>query len=1000
MADGTALKEVLKLSCPRLPDERQPPLLGLAQCMLAPDGKRLSARVTLFGYHLATLDDKGALTPNTALTLENITIDTTSSPWTVSQAADAEGLRISLQQNVRMPGNGGSQQTVTNWYKDNSTRITHTLKETFSHDPENLTHRSCTTTTLSEGGRELTPVLSQQVRSALSGLILRESNQDELGRPTTAVIHVYDARKRKAMSYITDYDAATFTQGADSQVEDQGVRRVETGEGTWLIVIGPDGRCGRTLYDGLQRPVRHELQRYAGADHSAHNYCLIQDLRYDAYGNVAEQNLYDYLPGGLRRRQPNLQFPAGLKDWFWQGETSSTSTDAAGNTSQVTEQTLGSMSKDVSASVRQTMTTHADGRFSQLQQRWSGAESETNASRVDINKKLDALGRVIELAETVANPDGSRPAVPTRIWRMGYDTLGRKAKQECPDGMTVEYDYQGYATSPTRLTVRKGDQVRVLGSQALKGEGLEGEQVVSRVRGEVAKQGALTYGYEEDATVLPDSSKIVREASADGERVYFYAQYPANAGKALKRTLLVSFKRSLIARAVSKERHEADEYQGQNEETITSAALLGTYSVRQQARGSSHRQCAQQSLRGEVSQILHANTVTGQCWRDSNGLVRRARRDGMEYLYDYTAQGQIKRLMVKGSRADCDLEMNRDYDLQGREISREYRLAGIAVVRHELEWSSTGQLLSKAVYRNGEAEPSSRQTYAYDSLRGWLLNWTIAANESDQAHDSDGNVLIGQAYQYDLLANLTQCRSQRADGTVEIRDYSYHAHYATRRESVTITLLASSGKEMSRETRQLNYNANGNLSLNERGQTLSYTPTGRLASVSDSTGLLTTYEYDADDRLIGQWDNSTRQRMLLAYSGDRLCMETWQDEHNVVVKRRILDEQAGLAIQVVNSTDDDIRSQTLFNLADPQDGGADQYRLGDDGTWARSSVTFSPWGKHASNGCTPLKGSGSINNGLTRSQAATTWATGTAATTPVRSASSNLMPGARSVWAG
>ncbi|MBJ9975174.1 hypothetical protein IAE35_06630 [Pseudomonas sp. S75] len=958
MDDETALDQVLKLSCPTLPDERNPPLLGLAQCTLAPDGSRLFARVTLFGYHLATLDDKGVLTPNTALTLENITVDVSTAPWTVSQAKDADGLRITLQQNTRLPANSGSQQTVTCWYKDNSTRVTHMLTDAFSYDAENLTHRTCTTTTLTEDGRELTPVLSQQVRSALSGLLLRESSQDELGRPITAVTHVYDARKRKALSYLTDYDAVTFTQGAESHDEGHGVRREETDNGTWVTVTGPDGRCGRTLYDGLQRPVRRELQRYPGADHSAHNYCLIQQVRYDARGNIAEQNLYDYLPGGLRRRQSNLQLPAGLKDWFWQGEMSSTSTDAAGNLSQITERTLGSITRDTRATVRQTLTSHADGGFSQLQQRWSGAESETNTSHVDIHQKLDALGRVVERTETVGKADGGRPAAPTRSWRMGYDTLGRKTKQACPDGMTVEYDYQGYAKTPTKLTVRKGDQVRVLGSQTLKGQGLQGDQVTGMTRAEVANEGALQYQYEEHATLLPDSSKIISEASADGTRVDFYAEYPARKGKALKRTLLVSFKRTLIARAISKERHEDGEHQGQNEEIIDSAALLGTYSVRQQARGASHRRLAQHSLRGEVDKVYHANTVAGQCWHDNNGLVRRVKRDGMEYLYDYTARGEIKQLMVKGATADCDLEMNRAYDIFGREISREYRLANNGLIRHELEWSATGQLLSKAVYRNGEAQPSSRQTYAYDSLRGWLLNWTIVTNESDQAHDSDGNVLTGQSYEYDLLANLTRCRSQRADGTVEIRDYDYHAHYATRRESVTITLLDKAGKETSRTTRQLCYDANGNLAENERGQTLTYTPTGRLASVSDSTGLLTTYEYDADDRLIGQWDNGAKQRRLLAYSGDQLCMETWQDAGGVVVRRRILDEQAGLVVRVVNATDDGTSSQTLFNLADPQDGGADQYRLAADGTWTRSGVTFSPWGEASTQQLRALEGIG------------------------------------------
>ncbi|MDC0687953.1 hypothetical protein POF53_10180 [Mitsuaria sp. RG] len=945
MADGTALLDALQFCCPSIPDTRQPPLLGLLQLFRAPNGSALSAKMTLFGYHLVTLDSKGILIPNTVLTLENIAVDPKTSPWTVSKMKDGEGLRITLQQSTRALDHSGSQQTVTTWYNDNSTRLTHALNETFSHHAASNTHLSCTTTHLVEEGVELQPVLSQQVRSALSGLLLRESHQDELGRPVSQFHHLYDIRGRQNGNYITAYDATTFTEGVNSQATDLGVRREETGNGTWVTVTGPDGRCGRTLYDGLQRPVRHELQRYPGADQTAHNYCLLHETHYDACGNIVEQNLYDYLPGGLRRRQRNLQLPNNLKDWFWHGKSSSTTTDSTGNTTQVTENSLGSINQKTHSTVRQSLTSYADGQFSLHQQRWSSHGAEKTAQGIDSKKKIDAFGRVLELTEVVPSADetGSQPT--TRLWRMEYDALNRKTKQHCPGDMTIEYDYQGYATSPVKLTVRQGKEVRVIGSRTLKEKGLKGEQVLTMTRGNAATEGGLTYKYQEQCTVLPDSSKIVKELNADGESVDYFTEYPCEAGKTPRRTLLFSFKRAPIAHAISKERHAFGEHQGYNTELTTSAAVVGTHSIRQQTRGASLRHTVHSSLRGEIEHVRLASGVHKQIWRNANGQVRRVQRAGMEYLYEYTTLGEIKRVQVKGSSADHDLEMNSTYDAFGYESSREYRLAGETVVRHERVWSPTGQLTSKSIYRDGGTTPSSTQTYKYDAVRGWLTGWSIDAKDGDKVLDSSGNVLSSQSYQYDLIANLTQCRSERADGTTEIRDYTYHTHYSTRRESVSITLLDRAGKQISQSKVQLGYDANGNLSVNERGQNQSYTPTGRLASVSDASGLLTTYEYDADDRLIGQWDHVRKQRHVLAYSGDRLCMEIVQDKRGTIIKRRILDEETGLLAQVFDSSDSDTNGRMLFNLLDPQDGSGDQYHLAEDGQWVRAGITFSPWGE-------------------------------------------------------
>ena len=945
MADGKKLSEVLQLTCPTVSDTNQPPLLGLLKLDRSPDGGMVYAKMTLFGYHLATLDSRGVLIPNTVLTVENIAADPTHSPWIISKAKGTEGVRVTLQQNSRTTDGSASSQTITNWFKDDSTRITHTLNETSTRDP--ATHTHLTRTTAAPDGKSAhAPVLSQQVRSTLSGALLCQSSQDEDGHPVSETHFLYDVRGRSTGTYLLGYDEATFCKGADRDTRGLGIRREESGQGTWVTVVGPDGRCGRTLYDGLQRPVRHELQRHAGGDHSAHNYCLIHEVKYDAFGKLLEQNLYDYLPGGLRRRQRNQQLPAKLNDWFWQAGSSSSSVDATGSRTQVNEHTLGNLRNNLTATVRQTLTSYGDGRLEQQRQRWAGKEADKNNRAIAQTTKYDAQGRVVEVTEIAAHAaDGS--AKTTRIWSTEYDALNRRTKQHCPGKKTIEYDYEGYATSPVRITVRQGTQTRVLGSRTLEGNGLKGEQILTMTRGDGAKESALVYGYQNRAVEFPDKSRIISRPGSDGQSIDYFIERTDSQGNNPSSTLLVSFTQSSIARAISRERHAEGEHQAENVELTSSANLLGSYRIQQHARNVSYRHSVQGSLRGEVEQVRNANGVLSRIWRDANGHVRRVRRNNVEYLYGYNAAGELEHTRVKGTSAAHDLEVSSTYDALGFESSREYRLAGKPLVRYERTWSAAGQLLSKRLYRDGASSPASQQDYTYDPTHGWLLEWSIKSQEGDHAQDHNGNALKSQSYQYDLLANLTQCRSERADGTVEIRDYSYHKDYSTRREQVTVTVQDRAGKQTARTTIQLQYDGNGNLTVNERGQQLGYTPTGRLASVSDTTGLLTTYEYDANDRLIGQWNNVLKQRQLLAYSGDRLCMETWQDTQGTIIKRRILDEEAGLVVQVLDSSDSGTNTRTLFNLLDPHDGGGDQYHQNESGEWVRASITFTPWGEAA-----------------------------------------------------
>lgn len=274
----------------------------------------------------------------------------------------------------------------------------------------------------------------------------------------------------------------------------------------------------------------------------------------------------------------------------------------------------------------------------------------------------------------------------------------------------------------------------------------------------------------------------------------------------------------------------------------------------------------------------------------------------------------------------------------GVKFSGTYRLDGVVKSRYEQDWSGAGQLLSKRWYRNGEAEPTRSESFTYERLRNELQKWSVQAVEGYAIEDASGRAIKTQSYSYDALGNVRTCVTTYEEGQVETRNYQYDdTMQPTRRTAVL-------GDDL-KAVISLEVDANGSLTKNAHGQTLSYSHDGQLISVEQGGLLMSRYEYDEQGRLATQWDEAQKQFRVLEYEEDRLCGERWLDAKGTPVRHKILDEETGLVVHCTDVGKERDVTKTFFLLSDPQAAGGEQFSIDEHGEWESQAIGFTPWGE-------------------------------------------------------
>ena len=941
LADGKPLATVAALQCPTLADLRQPPLLARVEYLSFDGAATSAATLTLCGYANATRDTQGRLTPDTVLVLEGVAVagvEKEAKEWAVSLAESWSGVKVTLIQNQQGAVQGAVQsitRTATTWYKDDTARRTQTVTESTVKGVQNGTWKVVTQAPLIDGGEA---IISQQIQSALSGRLLRESHQDGQGKPERFTCHEYDTRGRGTRSVTYRYDAGAFDSGKVTGLEvihEQTCAITETGSGTWLTTNRPDGRKQRTLYDGMQRAIRSEVQREPG---ETSEFVVLQESSWGRGENPDSVKTYDFLPGGLCTHDDKaIQAPVQLRHHFWQAFTDPVVEKNAKDEQTATHQSVLALLHDgVQHTHRQQQVNHAAGAVTLSSAMWRGHDTSDEAKALKTEDSIDARGRNVVFKQWVPMEDAT---VKSREWTTTWDDLDRPVSHTQPDESVVTWSYQGVSSVPTSVSIKaKGKASQVLGTQSLEGGGNLGDKVTGVVVG--GKKG-LAYSERAGKITGPDGKK--RFSKATDSKVEWYVEGKDDSTG----TLLASFEYNKLTQSLKAERPAQGSHQSQVTSEALTPLLLGGWRFDRTVHAQRQRQEALVSLRGKVQQAKHANGVTSQGWDSAQGQCSRVVRGSLEYWYEYTALGQCERMTVRDLKTGRTLAVSYTYDKLGNEVERQYRLDDQTKARYVQTWSSIGQLLSKTLFRDGQATPARTETFVYytsvNGTRDELQKWTVEASAGNEIKDAEGHSLKEQRYKYDVLGNLVECRTTRGNGDVELVTYTYDSDQPTRRTQQSTQLTPKGGQAGTLRTLAYTYDAGGQLANNEREQTLAYSDTGRLRSVTEKgqAAPSTYYEYDENDCLLSQWIATSNQRRILAYAGGVLCGETWLDKDGKVVRSLTLDEHAGVVVE-----DRQGSAQTqLFVLSDPQQAGGDEYWVDATGAWQHRSLAFTPWGE-------------------------------------------------------
>ncbi len=150
------------------------------------------------------------------------------------------------------------------------------------------------------------------------------------------------------------------------------------------------------------------------------------------------------------------------------------------------------------------------------------------------------------------------------------------------------------------------------------------------------------------------------------------------------------------------------------------------------------------------------------------------------------------------------------------------------------------------IHAAGGASDSLTQTYAYDP---WdrLLTYSVGTGSTLAPRGADGAPIASQAFQYDLLDNLTQTVETPQTGNAFTAEYAYAA--------ANPFLLTSLTPRPPQTAAEIVYDALQRVIYDAHGTQIAYDPLGRVASMTLASGETIRYSYGPGGEAITQSAN-------------------------------------------------------------------------------------------------------------------------------------------------
>ena len=582
--------------------------------------------------------------------------------------------------------------------------------------------------------------------------------------------------------------------------------------------------------------------------------------RYDGLGNSVLSTRWDWFPGAVAGAPSVSATTTTLYD-VWGQKYAVLTADGHVQISQYDPLTLiissSLMTADGAHTQRQRETVNASGSVLKTERLEADSEGIYSTSTCD----YDGLGRLVRSTDAMGN-----------VTQITLDAFDRPANIIRPDNTVITPAWAPHSTDNlmSAITVAESQEAGadsyIYGTRTFDGLNrvtdmhVGGRSSTYHYSDNSAKRpervatpagAALTYTYQPELNEAVLT--VISDASGD-EAALSFSYNPTTgdnltsdsditAGDYAHRTLTYNLSGQTTANHMS--------YQLKSEESAT-RAQSSTYSLRGMLMTTT-----------DASGVLHTLT-SDTLGRPGGYTLSSDNTDFISANYRYDSLGRQDQTATTDNASGNTQTTTVTWDDHGREYQRTLAVAGSvsATQQQTLSYNLNDQITSRASIRNGQVLRT--ETYDYTAL-GQLQRYacTCPAGVPDYPDSPDGYQLAAQQFTFDFIGNITTVVSDLLDqdGNAVTNKATYTAGSADRTQLITITNDVVTDWDIA-----LRYDENGNTTLDEQQQTLTYNSRNQLMSISDAASQPSGWlRYDADGLQLAEKKESDVDPTTLYY---------------------------------------------------------------------------------------------------------------------------------------
>ncbi len=729
---------------------------------------------------------------------------------------------------------------------ENLTELLHS-SQTFIVDPTSPHHARMLSETETVQGKSTTRAYSYQLNQARDARSLQRAVLQE-----NVTITGYDGHESSSQSSQDLYSGLMVTEQTDEQMRiafahdalGRVVQEVAAPDSAFEVQvnwayslsanercqtrIGASGRKKTVWLDGMGREIRREKQTDSGETYTAWT------GEYDVLGRVFRETVYD--PGNEDTPPLALTTQRTFDDW---GQVlTETGVDGVTQHTQADPVALTGTSWQTDANGvagAKTVTTHTlDGR--PLKEELYCADG---VLQHELGWSYDGLGRCISQTDAMG-----------RKTLQEWDVRDRLVSTTLPDGSLIKRTYAEGHDGELPATVSISDPSLGINEVVLGERKYDG---LGRLVWEKVGQSVSEWQYAEGqihahTQTLPDGTEVVTERQPELGGALLSMQAPGisvfNKYDPLSGRLL-----------------ESQGNLGQQKDHWSPSGLLTKADYAWHGdQPRSQQQTTTPS--GKVTRLTDADGAEQRCQYDEFGRLSVQQGPDVTVTITYDAASRIHQQCTQSRDGSRDMTVTLGYDSLGRPARRttETRTpSGQQVEVQTQQWRQDGKLTQRELSRDGVLVRS--ETFDYD-IRGRMISQQLVGEKLPE--DAHGKTYREQHFQYDALDNVRRLETVFSDGSENnVSVFGYNP------SDLTQLINVSHSRADYPAPVTLEYDAQGNLKRDERGNPLHYDALGRLIGVTLPTGQRR-WHYGPGGKII-KTEDATGPRWRYHTSGQLSC---------------------------------------------------------------------------------------------------------------------------------